>query len=215
MRRDVNSRRIQAGMFVITAMSLGSCSDQIRSGRSPAFLIVESVQAASGSTPGQFSGFLLSDVEVLVEQRINGQSVRVPTIVNDSGRATFRLQLRDPGTPANPTAPSALNEITLNRCRVNFRRADGRNTPGVDVPYGFDAALTITVPANGSVTAAFELVRHQMKKEPPLRNLARSGGQNLISTIAEITFYGRDQAGNHVEATGSISVNFGDFADPS
>ena len=35
-----------------------------------------------------------------------------------------------------------------------------------------------------------------------------------ISTIAEVTFYGRDQAGNEVSATGMLSVNFGDFGDP-
>ena len=26
----------------------------------------------------------------------------------------------------------------MTRYRVEFRRTDGRNTPGVDVPYGFD-----------------------------------------------------------------------------
>ena len=35
-----------------------------------------------------------------------------------------------------------------------------------------------------------------------------------ISTIADITFYGRDQVGNDVSITGSISVNFSDWADP-
>ena len=40
------------------------------------------------------------------------------------------------------------------------------------------------------------------------------GAQNVISTIAEVTFYGRDQAGNEVSVTGSISVNFSDFGDP-
>jgi hypothetical protein len=29
-----------------------------------------------------------------------------------------------------------------------------------------------------------------------------------------VTFYGTDQAGNEVQATGSISVNFSDWADP-
>jgi len=36
----------------------------------------------------------------------------------------------------------------------------------------------------------------------------------MISTIAEVTFYGRDQAGNEVTANASLSVNFADFADP-
>jgi hypothetical protein len=104
-----------------------------------------------------------------------------------------------------------LNAITLTQYRVSCRRADGRNTPGVDVPYGFDGAITVTIADTGE--AMFEIVRHQMKAEPPLKNLARNGGSRLISTIADVSFFGRDQAGNAVQVTGSISVNFGDFAD--
>ena len=37
----------------------------------------------------------------------------------------------------------------------------------------------------------------------------------MISTIAEVTFYGRDQAGNEISVTGLLSINFGDFGDPS
>ena len=61
----------------------------------------------------------------------------------------------------------------------------------------------------------FELIRHNMKQEPPLSNLAYGGGANQINTIAEVTFYGRDQSGNELSVTGTISVNFADFGDPS
>ena len=44
--------------------------------------------------------------------------------------------------PTRPTTP--INAITLTRYRVDFRRTDGRNTPGVDVPYGFDGGLGIS-----------------------------------------------------------------------
>jgi len=40
------------------------------------------------------------------------------------------------------------------------------------------------------------------------------GGALIISTIAEVTFYGHDQVGNQVSVTGTISVNFADWADP-
>ena len=113
-----------------------------------------------------------------------------------------------------PNQPSSLNAITVTRYRVTFKRADGRNNPGVDVPYAFDGAATATVGGTTTVSLGFDLVRHQMKEEPPLRNLVNSGGANLISAIADITFYGRDQAGNDVEVTGSMTVNFGDFGDP-
>ncbi|MFN2444242.1 MAG: hypothetical protein ABR606_01425 [Vicinamibacterales bacterium] len=214
MRKPFLTRGVRLSLCAAAVLTTASCSDLADAGRSPAFVIVDSIQGASGADPNTFGTFLLSDVETMVEQQVAGQTVRVATIYNDLGRATFRLALKDPGTVANPNAPSTINQITLNRYRVSFRRADGRNTPGVDVPHGFDGAFTITIPSSGTAQAGFEIVRHQMKKEPPLRNLARSGGQNLISTIAEFTFFGRDQAGNEVQATATMTVNFGDFADP-
>jgi len=54
--------------------------------------------------------------------------------------------------------------------------------------------------------------RFQKWKEAPLRALATN--PDIISTIADVTFYGHDQAGNDVSATGSITVDFGNFGDP-
>jgi hypothetical protein len=110
--------------------------------------------------------------------------------------------------------PSRNNYITVNRYRVTYKRSDGRNTPGVDVPFGFDGAGTVTV-TDQDAGLAFVLVRVQAKLEPPLMNLRNGGGADTISTIADITFYGRDQAGNDISVTGSISVNFADWADPT
>jgi hypothetical protein len=191
-----------------------SCGEVARTGQSPAFLIIDGIEAASGADPAVFSTTLLSDVETLVSTTIDGQQVLVPTIFNDFGRVQFRLAVKNPGPSASPTTPSSLNEITVTRYRIVYRRSDGRNTAGVDVPYGFDGAFTVTVSGSGSATAGFDLVRHQAKVEPPLKNLARAGANIFISTIADITFFGRDQAGNEVSVTGSISVNFADFADP-
>jgi hypothetical protein len=146
---------------------------------------------------------------------IGGQTVRRATIFNDVARVTFRMGLKNPGTQTAPLGPTTLNEITLTRYRVTFQRADGRNTPGTHVPYGFDGAFTITVTAGGSASTTFDIVRHQNKSEPPLSNMPRGGGAQLVTTVAEITFFGRDQAGNEVSATGLLQVNFGDFADPN
>jgi hypothetical protein len=101
--------------------------------------------------------------------------------------------------------------VTFTRYRVAYRRADGRNTPGVDVPYPFDSAATFTV-GEEDVTVTFQLVRHTAKEEAPLRAL--SNNATIIQTIAEVTFYGRDQAGNEVSATGNIGIAFGNFGDP-
>jgi hypothetical protein len=106
--------------------------------------------------------------------------------------------------------PTSNNFITVNRYRVVYTRADGRNTPGVDVPYPFDGAITVTV--SGTATAGFTLVRHQAKVEAPLGALATNFV--IVSTIADVTFYGQDQTGRAVSVTGRISVNFANFADP-
>lgn len=200
-----------AGAF--TAISCAS--DLTRTGRAPVYLVIDKIDAASGAKAQEFGTQLNSDVITVVNQSVGGTQVRVPTIFNDVGRATIRLGLKNPGTADLPTSASPLNEVTITRYHVTFKRADGRNTPGVDVPWGFDGGVTATITANAAVTFGFDLVRFQMKEEPPLRNLQFGGGADIISTIAEITFYGRDQAGNDVSVTGMITVNFGDFGDPS
>jgi hypothetical protein len=193
---------------VACVISLVSCgSEMLRTGRSPMFLVIEDMRASAGNA-GEDSAYLLSDVLVLVEETINGVKVQTPTIVEDRATATIRSVEKNPGATTTP-----INSITLTRYHVNFRRTDGRATPGVDVPYSFDGGLGITISPNNSAEAAFEIVRHQAKLEPPLKNLVGQGGLGLISTIAEITFYGHDQNGNEVSVTGRIDVQFGDFAD--
>ncbi len=213
MRAIFRSVMACAGTFVIVAASV-SCGDVSRQGRSPALLVIDTLLAAPGSDPSTFGGFLLSDVQTLVEQNVGGATVRVPTIFNDVGQATFRTILKDQGTGGLGVSPAPLNSVTLNRYRIVYRRADGRNTPGVDVPFPVDGAFTATVTSSATI-AGFELVRHQAKLEQPLRALANFGGRLFISTIAEITFYGSDLAGNDVQASGTISVSFADYADPS
>jgi hypothetical protein len=63
------------------------------------------------------------------------------------------------------------------------------------------------------LTLDFELVRHIAKEEPPLAPLAHS--PTIIATIAEISFFGRDQVGNEVTVTGQMLIQFGNFGDPS
>jgi hypothetical protein len=171
------------------------------------------MEAASGADPGTMTGFLLSDVQTLVEQQVDGEAVRVPTIFNDVGQATMRIIPKDAGNGSISLAPTPWNNVTINRYHISFLRADGRNTPGVDVPFPVDGAVTATVGSTPTVVP-FEMVRHQQKLEQPLRALANFGGRLFISTIAEITFYGADQVGNSVQVKGTISVSFSDYADP-
>lgn len=206
------NRTALAGIATLALAGAG-CGKYVRDqGRSPVQAVVASLTAASGAEPDKVGGTLFSDVITNVSQTINGQQVRVPTIFADNGQITVGLILKDPGQAGVPSAPTALNQVTFDRYRVIYRRADGRNTPGVDVPYAFDSAATFTVPADGTATVSFELVRHTAKKEAPLRALDSNG--MIVHAIAEVQFFGRDQAGNEVTATGMIGVDFGNFGDP-
>jgi hypothetical protein len=95
---------------------------------------------------------------------------------------------------------------------VTYTRADGRNVPGVDVPYPFDSAFTLTV-GQSDASGGFQIVRHIAKQEAPLQALRTSNV--LISTIAEVTFWGHDQTGREVSVSGRIGIDFGNFADPN
>lgn len=189
--------RVARAALVAVALTSVSCGEQTRQGQSAAYLVVTTLQAAAGDEPANFGGSLDSDVST-------GGG-----IFPDFGQVTFGLRLKDPGAPTAPNSPSPNNAITVNRYHVTFIRADGRNTPGVDVPYAFDGAFTVTVA--GEASATFTLVRQQAKNEPPLRALATNA--LVISTIAEITFYGHDQTGREASVVGRISVNFADFGD--
>jgi hypothetical protein len=183
--------------FTAAAVFAAGCSDFIRQDRSPVTLVIDSLQAASGAEDSPtFSGTLQSDV------------ITDGGIFNDSGQVTIRSIMKDV-----LAAPSPVNAVTINRYRVTFRRSDGRNTPGIDVPHPFDSAVTFTVPAGGSASHTFELIRHLAKEDAPLRALATNVAVT-IATVADVTFFGRDQAGNELSVTGSIGVIFGDFADP-
>ncbi len=207
------SRKCLAAVLATAGLAImPGCGDVARTGRSPVLLVITSLEAASGATPAAFGGTLDSDVLTNVSRTVGGVQVDVPTVFSDSARATLRFTLKDPGVPAGAATPSALNQVTINRYQVVYRRSDGRNTPGVDVPHPFDSAVTVTLPADGAATTAFELVRHTAKGEAPLAALRTSGV--IISTVADITFSGSDLAGNTVSVMGSIGVQFGNFGDP-
>jgi hypothetical protein len=202
--------RIAAAALLAAAAS--GCGDLARQGRSPVQVVIQTLQGAPGNATDTMGNPLLSDVETLVTQPAPCSAERpCVTFFNDVGEVTMSLILKDPGAPGVPASPTELNQVTFTRYRVVYRRSDGRNTPGVDVPQPIDAALTFTVPASGTVTAGFELVRNIAKREAPLLALVING--NILSTVADVSFFGKDQAGNEISATGSLTVNFGNFAD--
>ncbi|MEO8480570.1 MAG: hypothetical protein ABI634_00070 [Acidobacteriota bacterium] len=208
--RVIRPRRLLGAVVVgVLAVPFAGCTTQQRQGTGSSYLIINSIEGVPGSDPSKKGNVLDSDVLTYVKDQVDGKEVRVPTVFEDAGTVTFTLGMKDPSIDPSPT-----NFITVNRYHVEFVRADGRNTPGVDVPYPFDGAFTTTVSGNAS-GGGFTLVRIQAKNEAPLRLLIGGGSAYSISTIARVTFYGQDQAGHEVSTTGQISVNFADWGDPN
>jgi hypothetical protein len=188
----VTAKSVKLPLVVALVALSSACGEFTRDGHSPVVLVVDRL------TVNEDDGTLLSDV------------VTEGSITNDMAEAEFRLVLKDPGAPGITSTPSLLNAVTITRYRVEYRRSDGRNAQGTDIPYAFDSGLTVTVSENQSAT--FQIVRHTAKAEAPLKALAING--EIISTIAYVTFYGHDQAGNDVSASASMGIDFGNFADP-
>ena len=118
--------------FVVLGLTLAAaagCSSTVREGRSPVYLVLLNLEAAPGAEPDDMTNTLQSDV------------LTCGGVFEDPGRVTMRVQYKDP--TAGTIDP--VNFVTLNRYRIDFRRSDGRNVPGVDVPYGFDGAATSTI----------------------------------------------------------------------
>jgi len=204
-------------LMAAAAAATVSCGDVVRQGRAPVFVVIDQLLASRGaSTPGPYTGTLISDVITNVTTGGNCSTAKpCATVFNDYGRATLRMVPKDIGPQATATVPSPSpnNEVTITRYRVEYRRADGRNTQGVDVPWSFDGAATGTIPSGGVLALDFEIVRHNAKQEPPL--VALQENNPIIATIAYVTFYGRDRVGNEVNVTGQILIEFGNFGDPS
>src|SRR5580765_1039777 len=132
-----NASRL-VGFALLAAVSL-SCGDVVRQGQSPVFLTLDSLLGSSGGSAATPSSVLLSDVQRLVVTPAPcSAATPCPTIFNDMGTATFRIVPKDiVGLPT----PTTNNEVTIQRYHVTFRRADGHNTPGVDVPFPFDGGV--------------------------------------------------------------------------
>jgi hypothetical protein len=194
---------------VLAAVAASGCGDVVTQGSGPVTAVVTNLVAARGAEPDKLAHTLDSDVITYVKKTIDGVVVRVPTIYADAGTATITVDMKD---PTSATSPSSTNQVTFSRYRVDYTRADGRNQPGVDVPYGFDSAVTMTAAPGVPGTAGFELVRHTAKTEAPLVALATN--LQMITTICKVTFYGKDHAGNDVTAVAQMGVTFGNFGDP-
>jgi hypothetical protein len=201
--RNVTRGASLAALVVATA----SCGNVVRSSRSPVMLVVGSLVATPGGGTGSPSSVLASSVINLITTPAPCTSATPCRVVfNDVGSASIAVVMKDV-----TVTPTTNNQVTISGYHVEYVRSDGLNRPGVDVPYPFDGAVTVTIPAGGTATVGFEIVRNVAKEESPLVEL-NSNQSTVINAIAHVTFYGRDIVGNDVSVMGSILVDFGDFA---
>lgn len=188
---------------VILGISLvgAGCNNTESKGQSTSLLTI--TQITANGPDGQEGNVLASDVITIVND--------VPTVIEDQGAVSVR------NLPLNPDDTTASNwqDVLLKRYRVTYTRADNRGSvPGVDVPWPFEAPVTINIEVNSTTEFGIILVRAVAKSEPPLIQLAEGGiGEDQILTTATIEFWGNDLAGHPVYIKGTIAVHFANWAD--
>jgi len=197
-------RRSRPGLLAVlaAALVLPACNPLEKESDAISQLLIESL---TGRTmDGTEAHFLQSDV--LFQSATSG----VTTILADTAKATFSARQLD---PSPILGPSNFSDITLTRYTVAYFRSDGRNTQGVDVPYGFDGSITHRVQAGLATSISFIIVRETAKQEPPLLNLLESTGRpEVLNVTARVEFYGRDGSNKTVKATGYLPIYFANYA---
>ena len=186
------------------ALASASCGSVVREGTGTSFLIVDALEAASGAEPDTFGGTLHSDVDHGRRRRADDVQRPRPRHVPARAEGSRRR--------GSPTAPTQNQFITIDRYHVRFIRADGRNTQGVDVPYGFDGAFTVTVGAD-TAPAAFTSCatspsarRRSRRWRQPADHLRSSPRSRSTATTRPATKSARPRR---------ISIDFGNFGDPT
>lgn len=210
MRTKTNFN-VKAAFLVLIAVMLVSfaCTRVEDNTRSGSLLVVESIQGIIGQDDSESTPLLSDTCDNPNDQP---QDPELCGVFNDNADINFANQFLQVG-PGAGFGNSFLNDIVVNRYRVDYFRPNGRNTPGVDVPYGIDGTMNIRVPVDGVATAGIIVVRHESKHEPPLSELDNGSGEHIITAQAEIKFFGQDLAGRTVSATGFLEIHFGNFGE--
>ncbi len=191
---------LQTTVLFIVAIFLFSCNPIEDTTRSNSLLIV--VKITGYDFEGSSADYLQSDV---LEEA--GGSAYVTA---DSAVATLRAELLNPNTDAES---SLYNAIFVTRYVVTYTRTDGRNTPGVDVPYSFEGAMQSWVQIGQEEETGFIIVREVAKAEPPLLDLHDAREEGVLQVTAQVDFYGYDTVNRQVKATGYLTIFFANYTD--
>ena len=172
---------------------------------------------SAGYTTGNNANVLLLIAAINGGERLQSDVLKGGGIVPDSVDLAVAIRYKN----ANLTSPTIANHVIIERYEVHYRRSDGRGVEGQDVPFAISGNLTaeFDVKASGTDPLRIEVVRAQAKLEPPLRNLQSvlgdqgGGGGVIVTMFADITIHGRTISGQAVTATGSLQIDFANWAD--
>lgn len=199
---SLRTARFKAAVLALAALALAACNPIENSQQSNSLLVVETLTGLDMT--GNEGNLCESDV--LFTDSLTG----VSTITADLAKASLSAQTLDP----NPIlGTSQYSDIQLLKYAVTYLRADGKSTPGVDVPYSFEAGITGLIRVGQLTTVSFVVVREAAKQEIPLLNLRTTTTRaETLEITARIDFYGKDLSGRAVKATGYLFITFADFA---
>lgn len=142
-----------------------------------------------------------------VVDMVNG----VPVIYDDPAQVFLRGELIKIGGPQ----PTPYQDIIVDQIDISYSRSDKtKPVEGKDVPYGYSQKVNFLVTIGDSIEYGFVIVPHVAKIESPLVELVGGGSGKVLRLEANLTFYGKDLAGNRVAPVKtSVSIWCADFAD--
>jgi hypothetical protein len=197
-------------LLALVLVTYAACTSVEDNSRSASLLTVSNVVGEPGSkgeTPGTP---LLSDV--CDNPDGTPQDPDTCSVFNDNALVTFDNDFLQVG-PGTGQGTSYLNDILVTQYRVDYVRSNGRNTPGVDVPFGIDGTMDIRVGVNSSADATILVVRHTAKVEPPLSEITTGEGEKVITANAQLRFFGHDIAGRSISATGFLEIHWANYGE--
>jgi hypothetical protein len=102
---------------------------------------------------------------------------------------------------------SIYQQVIIDQVDVEYSRADGLNTEGVDIPTSFSQKVNFFVEIEGETEFSFTVVRHSAKAESPLVELIDGNREKILKLEAKITIHARDVAKRRLApAIGYVSV---------
>ena len=182
-----------AAAFVI----LAGCNNLSRQAQSSSLIVIESITGTT--TEGATVAFLQSDV------LRNGSSGTYVTADVATANIMIRLVNPDPISP-----PSQFNDVVLTNYRVTFELPTEPGTPGTTVPFPFDGNFsTVLCAVDKSTEVPFAVILEAAKLAAPLVGLV--GTTTVIESKAKIEIFGHDLTDKPVQATGYLTIYFGDY----